>query len=66
MAFLLSNLSYLDLDGEFDMDVSDVVSFKGLIHFLMGSFECEIPPGSSYICGRGEICTNQFKFIKKL
>lgn len=28
----------VDLDGEFDMDVSDVVSFKGLIHFLMGSF----------------------------
>lgn len=28
----------VDLDGELDMDVSDVVSFKGLIHFLMGSF----------------------------
>lgn len=27
----------VDLDGELDMDVSDVVSFKGLIHFLMGS-----------------------------
>lgn len=28
----------VDLDGELDMDVSDIVSFKGLIHFLMGSF----------------------------
>lgn len=28
----------VDLDGELDMDVSDVVSFKGLVHFLMGSF----------------------------
>lgn len=27
----------IDLDGEFDMDVSDLVSFKGLIHFLMGA-----------------------------
>lgn len=36
--FLLSNLSYLDLDGEFDMDVSDVVSFKGLIQFSNGFF----------------------------
>ena len=28
----------VNLDGDVDMDVSDVVSFKGLIHFLMGSF----------------------------
>lgn len=28
----------VDLDGELDMNVSDIVSFKGLIHFLMGSF----------------------------
>lgn len=28
----------VNLDGDIDMDVSDVVSFKGLIHFLMGSF----------------------------
>lgn len=28
----------VDLDGELDMNVSDLVSFKGLIHFLMGSF----------------------------
>ncbi len=28
----------VDLDGNFDMDVGDLVSFKGLIHFLMGSF----------------------------
>lgn len=27
----------VDLDGDPDMDVSDIVSFKGLIHFLMGS-----------------------------
>lgn len=27
----------VNLDGDIDMDVSDVVSFKGLIHFLMGS-----------------------------
>ena len=26
-----------DLDGDFDIDVSDVVSFKGLTHFLMGA-----------------------------
>lgn len=26
----------VDLDGETDMDVSDVVSFKGLLHFVMG------------------------------
>lgn len=26
----------VDLDGELDMDVGDIVSFKGLIHFLMG------------------------------
>lgn len=27
----------VDLDGELDMDVSDIVSFKGLIHFIMGA-----------------------------
>lgn len=26
-----------DLDGDIDLDVSDVVSFKGLTHFLMGA-----------------------------
>ena len=26
-----------DLDGDLDLDVSDVVSFKGLTHFLMGA-----------------------------
>lgn len=26
-----------DLDGELDMNVSDIVSFKGLIHFIMGA-----------------------------
>lgn len=26
----------VDLDGELDMDVSDIVSFKGLVHFVMG------------------------------
>ncbi len=26
----------VDLDSELDMNVSDIVSFKGLIHFLMG------------------------------
>lgn len=25
----------VDLDGELDMNVSDIVSFKGLIHFIM-------------------------------
>lgn len=25
----------VDLDGELDMDVSDIVSFKGLVHFVM-------------------------------
>lgn len=41
MAFLLFS-SYslggdtdLDLDGELDMDASDIVSFKGLVHFVM-------------------------------
>ena len=28
----------VNLDGDVDMDVGDIVSFKGLIHFLMGSF----------------------------
>lgn len=27
----------VDLDGELDMDVSDIVSFKGLVHFVMGA-----------------------------
>lgn len=27
----------VDLDGELDMNVSDIVSFKGLIHFIMGA-----------------------------
>ena len=27
----------VDLDGELDMTVSDIVSFKGLIHFIMGA-----------------------------
>lgn len=45
MAFLLFS-SYslggdtdldVDLDGELDMDVSDIVSFKGLVHFVMGA-----------------------------
>lgn len=27
----------VDFDGDPDMDVSDIVSFKGLIHFLMGA-----------------------------
>lgn len=26
----------LDVDGEIDMNVGDIVSFKGFIHFLMG------------------------------
>lgn len=26
----------LDVDGDADFDIGDVVSFKGLIHFLMG------------------------------
>ena len=26
-----------DLDGDFDLNVSDIVSFKGLTHFLMGA-----------------------------
>lgn len=26
----------VDFDGELDMDVSDLVSFKGLVHFIMG------------------------------
>ena len=40
--FILSNLGFgdtdidIDLDGDVDFDVSDLVSFKGLIHFLMG------------------------------
>ena len=28
----------VDLDGNADFDVGDLVSFKGLIHFLMGAF----------------------------
>lgn len=27
-----------DLDADADLDISDVVSFKGITHFLMGSF----------------------------
>ena len=27
-----------ELDGDLDLDISDVVSFKGLTHFLMGFF----------------------------
>lgn len=27
----------VDFDGELDMDVSDLVSFKGLVHFVMGA-----------------------------
>lgn len=27
----------VDLDGELDMDIGDLVSFKGAIHFLMGA-----------------------------
>ena len=40
--FILSNLGFgdtdidIDLDGDADFDVSDLLSFKGLIHFLMG------------------------------
>ena len=40
--FILSNLGFgdtdidIDLDGNVDFDVSDLLSFKGLIHFLMG------------------------------
>ena len=40
--FILSNLGFgdtdidIDLDGDIDFDVSDLLSFKGLIHFLMG------------------------------
>ena len=40
--FILSNLGFgdtdidIDLDGDVDFDVSDLLSFKGLIHFLMG------------------------------
>lgn len=40
--FALSNLGFgdtdidIDLDGDVDFDVSDLLSFKGLIHFLMG------------------------------
>ena len=40
--FILSNLGLIDtdldidFDGEVDFSVSDLVSFKGLIHFLMG------------------------------
>lgn len=26
----------VDLDGELDMNIGDIVSFKGLIHFIMG------------------------------
>ncbi len=26
----------VDFDGDADFDIGDVVSFKGLIHFLMG------------------------------
>lgn len=39
MAFLLFSSYSLggDLDGELDMDVSDIVSFKGLVHFVMGA-----------------------------
>lgn len=29
-------------------------------------FECEIPPGSIYIRGEKDICTNQFRFIKEV
>lgn len=29
-------------------------------------FECEIPPGSVYIRGEEDICTNQFRFIKEI
>lgn len=28
----------VNLDGDIDMNVGDIVSFKGLIHFLMGAF----------------------------
>lgn len=28
----------VNLDGDVDMNVNDIVSFKGLIHFLMGAF----------------------------
>lgn len=27
----------VDLDGELDMDVGDIVSFKGFVHFIMGA-----------------------------
>lgn len=29
-----------DLDVDLDGDVSDIVSFKGLIHFIMGASGC--------------------------
>lgn len=35
--FLVETLTLdVDLDGELDMNVSDIVSFKGLVHFIMG------------------------------
>lgn len=40
--FILSNLGIVDVDididcdGDVDFDVGDLVSFKGLIHFIMG------------------------------
>lgn len=29
-------------------------------------FECEIPPGATYISGEWDVCTNQFRFIRKV
>lgn len=42
LQFILSSVGFgdsdidLDLDGDSDFDVSDLLSFKGLVHFLMG------------------------------